>query len=319
MKNKRLLVILIIFLVIGTLAILGGTVFSIKSITVRFSNVLDYFVDADATKPEKDAITAELEASIEESLGYMKNKNILFNVNSAKITTSVEGHKDNYEGFRLRVSNVKAEFPNKLVITVRERYPVYQYTVGTETVVLDGDLTVLDKKLPKDGRPLVSLMEALPHVDVTYLSDLKIGETLESNHPEREAIIKEVVPFFARISSYEDAVTKFFSKIEFRDDVPGQDPAAITFPLTLVMTQRISTDYKEPPNKNYYELRIIGADHTNIKTKLIKIWQMVESQKNKAGLYEIMDWKGPYEATVDGKKVTKYPKDELLGFYYSAR
>ena len=296
MKNKRLLVILIIFLVLGTLAILGGTVFSVKSVTVRFHNKLDYFVDSTTSEQEQAAATARLEGDIEGSLGYLKNKNILFNINKTKISTSIEEHEEIYEGFRLHVTNVKSVFPNKIVVTVRERYPVYTYTEGSNTVVLDGSLRVLDKKMPVDNRRLVNIESAFPNVDV---ESLEIGEVLVSDFPERDAVVKTLVPFFAEISSYEDAVIKIFSKVEFKyllKDVTSSETV-----LSLVMTQWVD-DPKDSP-KNFFELRIIDIEH-NTKNKLVKIWQALEYFSSGAGVYEVYD--------------LETAKDKIGGFFIPA-
>ena len=317
MKNKRLLVILVVFLVLGTLAVLGGVLFSIKRIDVRFHNELDYFVDANASAEEKATQTKRLEDSILASLSYLNGKNILLNMSSKKIKNKIESHEGDYQGFRLRVTNVRAEFPNRLVVTVRERYPVYRYTIGGKTFVLDGGLRVLDDRVPKDlvngvltERRLIDLRDALPEISNDGLS---IGDwlTAKPEDAKKQEVIEKLVPFFAREQSFEDAITGIFWKIEFKDHYLGEGSNITkeTY-FTLVMTQFVE-DAKHNP-MNYFVVCILDPD---VKTlmKLGKVWQMVEYNKNIAGTYEIMDWVGPMPNSAPG--VRQYAKDKLVGFY----
>lgn len=292
MKNKRLLVILVIFFVIALLAIMGSVVFSIKKITVRFNNELDYFVSASATDADRAAATKKLQDDVAESFSYLMGRSIFFNVNTAKITKIIEREEGGYEGFRLRVTSVKAIAPSEIIITIRERYPVYKYTMGTKTVILDGDLRVLDTKIPIDKatgipRRLIELSTALPGV---VLDDLIVGQYLDTADEARTGIIKEIVPFFARLENNEDAVTHIFSSIVFVESKLLWD-GETTAPA-LFMTQYVQNP-KESPQKNYFDIVIIDPS-INLQKKFTKVWMAVNDKNynQKPGEYEVLDWPG---------------------------
>gem|GEM_PF-2934059 len=288
-KNKRLLIILVIFLAVGTLAILGSVVFSISKIEVNFNNALDYFVTD--SMPENQAAD-KLGADIKASLSSMLGKNIFFNVNSKTIADKIESHQgDDYDGYHLRVTNVMARFPNTLVITIRERYAVYSYKSGSATVVLDGDLKIIDTKIPNDketGAPR-SLIDLSNAFSVNDTEAIVPGKYLtDKDSPEKAAIIKKIVPFFWSEDSYEDAITKYFTKFEF-GNTSGEDSSQTFTTLKMTSLPLSGTSV----TNNYFELDIVDA---NVETnaKLAKIWALVENQKSNefagAGRYEVLKW-----------------------------
>ena len=315
MKNKRLLIILCVFIVVGSVAIFGSAVFSINSITVNFHNDLDYFIKDGATEEERRAAEARLENEIRASLHFMMGRNILFNMDENRIRNTVENTERNpmgggFEGFRLRVTNVEAVFPNRIIVTVRERYPVFTYTDGSNVVVMDGSLRVLDTRLPPprivNGIPVPRDVVSLNYVggsgrvnifQNTNISTVEVGGYLTSEYPgfdDFKNALQRIVPVFARLENREDAVTHIFERIEFVYRY-GQDFAlhGRMYP-TLVLVQRVPARNAAP--MNYFVVYIIDA---NVRTedKILLVWDIIRYRRlvndiRVNGIYTVLSWSG---------------------------
>lgn len=99
---------LIIFIVLSGVWITCGTVFVVREV-----EVVDITVQKteELTTDERNAIVAE---------SGLLDKNILFNLDQEKITNSVKSVNP-----MLKLQGVTAEFPNRVVLTVSRRMPVY--------------------------------------------------------------------------------------------------------------------------------------------------------------------------------------------------
>ena len=309
MKNKRLLIVLCIFIVVGSVAIFGSAVFAVNNITVNFHNDLDFFIpDYAVTEDQRRAAEAALEDDIRASLSFMMGRNLLFNMDERRIRSTIEDSDPatggTFKGFRLRVTNVEAVFPNRIVVTVRERYPVFKYTEGSHTVVMDGTLRVLDRRPLPGNRDVVMLCNigAGDRTNIfvnTNVATVPVGGYLESEYIYFDQFVRalgRVVPFFARIGNMEDAVTDFLYRIEFTYRY-GQnvDLNAPQFP-TLVLIQRVPTRDSSPP-MNYFVMYIIDADYRT-EDKLAMLWDVRSYRRSLGGdvagngVYTVLDWSG---------------------------
>ena len=263
MKNKRLLAILLVFIVLGTLAIVGGTVFVVRSVDIRFVSDTEYFDDENA------AIIR-----LEESVSFIKGKNILFNVDRERIKSEIEE-----TDVRVIVANIEAKFPNKLEIKLRERYPTFKYTdaISGRTVMMDACLRILTDIVPPELE-LIDISNQVA-VDIT-LADAEPGDYLydfleEMNNDSRDSLrsrrLVDLTELFAARENNEDSIRHLFTKMEYTE---------IRGDLDLILTMRNPVD---PNDKIVIEIRDVEE---RFNEKLTYIWYVLEEKmEHQSGRY----------------------------------
>jgi len=310
MKNRRLLIILLTFIVVGTLTVLGGVLLSVDVVTVTFSNEFDFFKGEDPND-----IADSLRVSV---LPVTMDKNNLFGINDKKVIKAIEEDNETY-GSRVRVTNIERKFPNRVEILVRERYPVYKLALGNDmTAVVCGRLYVLDILNEDDFATLEDtaswpLIVMPPEVgNGLDLDQENIGKFLTGDEPETAyvKILKELAPHFSRLgrlSSFEDAICNIFRSVEF-SGVEGS--------LTLTMRSRHSS---MSLLRNDFEFIIENADvePPRLRKMLTKGWQALHRYNTHVGRFKVVE-----QATYDGQKVqdgilvliTGFGDDEVVGW-----
>lgn len=122
MKNKRLIIILSVFSFLVLIAVLCSTVFTVKSVSLRWLTTTNVF-------DQKDA---EIIADVQ--LGES-----VFLVDKEAIITNLE-NKHPY----LKVVSVEVKFPNKLVVHTAERQDLYSLKIkDNKHAILDSECKVL--------------------------------------------------------------------------------------------------------------------------------------------------------------------------------
>jgi len=259
MKNKRLLAVLIVFAVLGTVAIFGSIVFSIDDIEVEIRNELDFFAPEGATQQQRDAAAVRLQNEIRGALHFMIGRNILFNMDETQIRNTIEN--DVMNGHRINITNVRAVFPNRIHITIRERYEVYQI----DNKVLDGDLRILGVGNLRD-RDRVDIKPVFNGMEFT---SLEVGSFLHSSDPDfelRARVVRRLQPFFAELESMEDAIAGNFVSMEFvYRFVDSAGTEILTTAPTLRMVQRL------PVGGSPFTLYVVNADYRT-EDKLQMFW-----------------------------------------------
>jgi len=133
MKNKRLLVILLLFIFIGGAAVSTAVVFRVEKINIILLDKLDQ---------EKYMSTSEISNVLADSKqkvkGVVRKKNLLFSVNDKKVRNAVETGDA-----RIKVANILRKAPNTLNVEIHERYPMYYLIYGTRTAILDSSLQIV--------------------------------------------------------------------------------------------------------------------------------------------------------------------------------
>jgi hypothetical protein len=243
---------LIVFIVLAGMGIIGGTVFRVRNIDIVF---IKETVSLDKTKVSEKLML---------ELGYLKGKNILFNTDKVKIEEIVE----NTEIF-LKVTNIKAEFPNTIVIDVQERYPVYIYKEGTtKTYIMDAEMRVLYTDIEDyagDGKRLT---------DISFVGSglfnsgiVKGGYVMgvgESNQ-EKIKLINTIPKFFAGNNNYEESLTHQIRKVTF-------DPTVDRI-ITMVV------DVKPAENRDIdVQLKIMKAPNEDFAELFACVWGAMERQ-----------------------------------------
>jgi len=273
----------VVFICVGTLAVLGSTLFAVRTVTVTFANYLSFYTDEDGNLLDEEAVSASLRASV---LPVTMNRNNLFGISDAKVREAMETADT-----RVRVTNIERKFPNSVEITVRERYPVYRLQMADNmTAVICGRLRVLDIldvnglerlraiSLDIGAWDLIKIPDEIGEEIV--LAELKVGEFLTESVTEAGKpyidILKEIVPHFARYQTFEDTICHVFDEIEF-DGVPGS--------LRLVMKSRSNPGALLPNKFTFY---VLGAESPRLTDMLTKAWMAVGHNPDKPGTYRVM-------------------------------
>lgn len=215
MKNKRLLGILLVFIFVGGIAIGMGTAFSIRTISINFTNATDYIADEGAA-----ISTMHTAAS-----GVAMNRNIIFSLDRDALTEAIEA-----ADVRVRVTNIEARFPNTLEIRVRERYPVYRFVCpdSDRTLMMDSQLRIVAERVLTPNRHIINITEQL-RVEGTaaagvgdYLCAFIVICPIEQAPSSRELIkaerLRDLAALFAGQRNYEDSINHLFHSIEFPTD-----------------------------------------------------------------------------------------------------
>lgn len=232
------MIILIIFIVLAGIAIIGGTVFKVRKIDIVFTHTTT--LDKDGT-----------ERILQKKLGSdFLGKNILFNLDKAKITEVVE----NTEIF-LKVTNVKAEFPNRIVVDVRERYPVFLYKDSADTFVMDAEMRILYK----NNFPIEKENELIDISIVSGLlqSTLNRGDYVKENENSSSGKLKliDFIPrFFMGLGDYEAATTHQIRGVKFNPPVEGVIAMRIEVKPEKHETEDVHLVIMKAPGEDFAEL-----------------------------------------------------------------
>lgn len=307
MRNRRLLTILIIFLVIGTFAILGGALFAVRTVSVQFTNQPEFFL-----KDQESQLESELRASV---LSFTQKKNIIFGINRKKIKNTIEE-----KNTRVRVTNIEAKFPNRIEIKVRERYPVFKLQLGDgSTAVMCGQLRVLDKldaaafndlEKNKAKWPFIEIPEII--AEDLRLENLAIGDFLTDYATDKPflGILQQLTPFFARLNSNEDAICNIFESITFDGGLPtiSSTPGNVR----LVMQARAAT--QDSYHKNHFDFIVWNAEN-RLTDKLTKGWQTLEKHNTYPGVYQVWEQETYVRKDNHGKELEVKTPDGILVTY----
>ena len=194
---------------VAGVVVIGATVFVVREHTIEFRNRVEYI-----TNPVE--VRAQLNAAIHP---YVFGSNILFNLDREQITEVIELNEP-----RVRVTNIEVHFPNRVEITIRERYPQFVYRRDGRVLILDGQLRIVDdRELPR------SLIDISDQIDVP-VGDAQIGNYLfdylpfaidgfiEYNNQIQMTKMQRLIDagmFFGGRGNYEDSLNHLFSTIEF--------------------------------------------------------------------------------------------------------
>ncbi|MDR1917867.1 MAG: FtsQ-type POTRA domain-containing protein [Christensenellaceae bacterium] len=208
MRSRRLLVVLVVFIVLCGIAIIGGTVFRVQNIKVEFEkNVL--FID-------KAAYTGLIAGELK----YLNGKNILFNMDKDEIKDIVEKNLTFVE-----VIDVVADFPNTITVKVQERYPVYLYKEGNSlTLVLDAEMRVLYKSGVSNYTGNEGELTNISGTGISFSPNLNIGDFVVGDSEEDKAkiaLIHGIPRFFAGIGNYEASLIHQIRNITFDMSTTG--------------------------------------------------------------------------------------------------
>ncbi len=108
MKNRVLLTMLIVFIVLSFVWITCGTIFVVRDVEIE-----------DLTVAAAEPFSDEEKNEIINQCG-VKGKNILFNLNKDKIAEEIKSYNP-----IIKLQSITAKFPNRVILKVARRVPIY--------------------------------------------------------------------------------------------------------------------------------------------------------------------------------------------------
>lgn len=170
---------LIILVVLAGLGIMCGTIFVVRDVEVVDANPA-----AILSAEEKNNIVTKTE---------LHGKNILFSINQNKIKANIKACDPMY-----KVHSIKTEFPNKVVIKISRRVPIYWDQVNSK--YYDADMYVVKEMgtTPTDCVDITGANLQLKE-DVNY-GDLAVGKTSTDNRKINQ--LKLVAAYFPTLSGF---------------------------------------------------------------------------------------------------------------------
>jgi hypothetical protein len=281
------LIILVIFIVLAGIAIIGGTVFRVKKIDIVFTNT---------TTLDREAAERLLQNKLGKDL---LGKNILFNLDKTKITEIVE----NTEIF-LKVTNVKAEFPNRIVVNVRERYPVFLYKDSADTFVMDAEMRILYKNnFTGDESGLTDISFVGSGTGGLLQGTLNRGDYVMGNNDsskEKIELINFIPRFFMGLGGYEAATTHQIRGVKFEPPVEG----------VIAMRIEVKPEKHETEDVHLVIMKAPGEDFA-------ELFALVWAVMTRPASYEGGGISGFKQASQAGVYVVYYQKNEMEVVWYS--
>jgi len=274
MKNKRLLVILLVFVILGGAAVSSALVFRVQKIEVVFMNETEYIAD-------KNLALSSYTASAKK---VAKGKNILIGLDRTKLKNEIE--KD--PQIRVNLNDIEAKFPNKLEIRVRERYPIYMFThtPSGRTAIMDAELRIVtdERDLAKftarpEGFELINISgdkNRLAAFDVTpdFVS-FRVGDNIsnyiDDSHIKRAEHLILMAQLFNAQDYKEDALCHLLQDIDFDAD-KTTPPTAPTNTMVILLRVHDSQQYQ-----NNIRLEIRNFE-TRFNEKLKEAWDCLQKK-----------------------------------------
>lgn len=150
-KNKRLIIIFSVICVIVFFSLFSSQIFKLKVVEVSFyddnqkyiSNIKNNKIFNTTEKINKIITTTKFDYG-----------NLIFLVNKSTYVSSLE-HNNPY----LKLKNIEVKFPNKLVVNVIERKPVFYISTSINAYLLDADFKLLEIIKTNNNKVLNKLIE----------------------------------------------------------------------------------------------------------------------------------------------------------------
>ncbi|MCL2755961.1 MAG: hypothetical protein FWE45_02805 [Firmicutes bacterium] len=268
MTNKRLLAILIVFIVVAGLAVAGGSIFRIREVNIQFTTP-----ELDFLQPYEARLLNELHAE----LGFVIGRSSIFGVDRNRITRTIENHDP-----RIRWTNTEVFAPNRLQISIRERFPVFQF--GNYALCMDLRYVVqANRILP--NRPLINITSGvgtggieLPN-DAQFVLGTFMRDLIPVEQPRDLLLTNRLIDLaylFWGQDLREDGITSLISSIYLNDWFEGERSMRLNFRNPLA-SQHL-------PYETVVSLR--GIDNqTHFREMLTHVWDVRAAMSQDPGHY----------------------------------
>ena len=256
MKNRVLLTMLIIFIVLAGVWITCGTVFVVREIDIVDASVATQSI----TDTEKDIIINEC---------GLKGKNILFNLNQDKVTEKIKAIYP-----MLKLHSVTAKFPNQVILKISRRVPIYYDSENS--LCFDAEMCVVEGTAPD----CVDITD----VGLKFAAPLKVGDMAKSKTAQTQAKINQL----KILASYYPSLKDFKIAYDDADSTVGSEYICLLLTVAPNVTFRI----KVRPNENFSRALAFTQqiyNQQNLKGTYRTIYDL--NQSNKV-VTEILDQNG---------------------------
>lgn len=242
-SRKRLVIILSIIAAIFVLVVLTSALFSLKNVEVVYSSVASENSVVEGYKKDEIIKTGE----------FAYGKNILFlnyKNNIAKIEKAYPFAK---------VVKVERKFPNKAIIHIVERQPVFKVQVGSTYYCLDSDLKILSDNVNFSS----NLINFPTLLNFTIPDGKRAGDQLSNAH-----ITSVMADIFAGVMGKQSniSITSLKSINISNNEVTGEQE------ITII--------------NNNDEVKIILEGSQNISAKIVCAYEVYNTKVQNSGLSE---------------------------------
>ena len=222
MKNRVLLAMLIIFIVLSSIWITCGTIFVVREIEVIDTSEL-------LTQEEKNQIAKD---------SGLYGKNILFNINEEKIAQGIKSSNPT-----VKLQSVKAEFPSRVILKVARSLLVYYDSKNG--ICLDADMCVVDMCVVEEQPNCIDIAKTNLNLAV---ESLKLGDVVLGKDAKTQCKIKQlkiVANYFSTLSDFD---MKQF-KIAYNDAPECVGPYLVC--LTITVKTNVEFEIKILPSDDF--------------------------------------------------------------------
>jgi cell division septal protein FtsQ len=249
MKNKRLLALFVVLIVIVVFVVLGSTVFTIKSISVEF----------DTSKERVDVLDKN---EIIEQVDKFKGGSVFF--------LSERAVRDAIKNPYAYLINIERVFPNLIVLHVAEKKEMFAIKKGDEYYMLDKDgyvLSVADANKNNIESDYPNIL--VKNIDDSEITKAVVGQKIELADGARLNAILNIGTYFGLVEPkpYTDKeVIHMISYLEFEGD------------RLTVQTKHVNA----ANNAEVDTQKIILAYETDVKDKINVAWAALMNLLNDA-------------------------------------
>ena len=216
--HKRLIALLLVFVFLGGIAAGSAFIFRVQEINVAFVHDEHVII--------RQAEVGEVKHGLVQAVsGVAQGRNILIGLNRRRIINAVESHDSRV---RLDIGNIEARFPNRLYVTVRERFPMYYVAYGARYAVLDYTLqkVATDRDLVREF-DLIRLNEQFSFTNFNaFFHDDSIGKNLREFVESYQCLNRiQILIYMSHLffgqGIREDDLCHLVEKIDFTDKGKG--------------------------------------------------------------------------------------------------
>jgi len=181
MKNRVLLAMLIVFIVLSFVWITCGTIFVVREIDVE-----------DLTVEAAEPLTDEEINEIISECG-LKGKNVLFNLKKDKVAEKIKTYNP-----MIKLKSITAKFPNRVILKVARRVPIY--CDQKNKMYFDAEMCVVSDKPVPGCIDITGAELELAHEDFV-VGDVVKGKNIKDQQKIEQ--LKVIASYFPSLAGFE--------------------------------------------------------------------------------------------------------------------
>ncbi len=275
MKNRVLLTMLIIFIVVAGICITCGTIFVVREVEVDATTL---------SEPEKKQI-------VEQS--GLCGKNILFGLNEEQIAKKIKKVDPMF-----KLQSAIAKFPNRVVLTISRRSPIYYATIGGRNLLFDADMCVVEG----DTTDCVDITAA----GLSLSNNLAVGDLAVAQNKNDQRTQGKIRQLKALANYYGNSLKDY--QISYNDNTGVVDSKLLC--LDLKIDAQVTFELKIKPNENFlHALKFTEKIHQTYPQNRVCVYETMyhADKSNKVGT-QILDSDNHNLVIQNGKEVVFYEK-----------